>query len=305
MNKRKEYILEDGTKIAFSTKKLQRCFVMYKMNLEKQGIKNSKENIMQEVADNCCVSASAIKHWLQGHNAPADYDKVEDLAKALNVNIEDLLDDGTETEEKVKMENIIVDRKMDYTSVKNTIRSLYVDMMRYIETYRMARDESFNVDSKALKPLFVNIYMSLMQSKLDLPKDIYTKLYFFMVNYLQQMACYQAFEECEYNDEIDYDYENEIVTDYVDGKFVVNEDPSDDELRFAFYFPNSIVDSQWKPWTEYVYIDMIKYEKCYEEFKQASMMDFSCDYDIYVRKPFIIDKAYELLDEILKDYIPE
>lgn len=305
MNRRNEYILEDGTKIAFSTKKLQRCFGMYKMNLEKQGIKNSKENIMQEIAEKCCVSESSIKHWLNGHHAPNDYDKVKDLAKALNAKAEDLLDNGTEMEDKVKMENIIVDRKMDYTSVKNTVRSLYVDMVKYIETYRMANDENFNVDSSALKPLFVNLYISLEQAKLDLPKELYREMYLFTRNYLQQMACYQAFEEYECNGEIDYDYEDETVVNYVEGEFTVNQDPSYDEQRFEFYFPDTIVDSGWKPWTEYVYVDIIKYGEYYEEFKQAAMMDFNCDCDIFVRKPFISDKAYELLEKILKDYIPE
>lgn len=310
MAKRQKYTLDDGTEMIFSTKKFNKCFKMHEIKSKKQGAKISKEIIRQEIADKCCVSESAIKHWMLGHNAPGDYDKVKDLANALGVSAENLLETENESsEEKINMENIIIERKIDYSTTKSVVRDLYTEMVGYIEMYRTVRDCTYKMESNVLKPMFRNLYISFAKAKLDLPRALYAELHDFIVNYLQQMGCYQMFEECEENGEMDWDWVEECAYDYmieyVDGSFVVNEKLDDDQKRFAYYLPNSTWFNDNRPWIDFIYVDTYMNGKCFNIFKETVMEDYNDDKEFCISETIIIKTAYMILNEILKDYIPD
>lgn len=309
MAKKQKYTLDEGREMIFSTEKFREALYKYQLRMRKDGMKLSRENLIEKLAEECHTSSGAMVHWVKGHNGPSDLEKVENLANALGISTEDLLETENESsEEKIDMSNIITENKIDYSTTKSVVRDLYTEMVGYIEMYRTVKDCTYKTESNVLKPMFRNLYISFTKAKLDLPRALYVELHDFIVNYLQQMGCYQMFEECEENGEIDWDwveeYDSHYMLEYVDGSFTVNEELDDDKKRFAYYLP----ESTWvnnKPWVDFIYVDTYMNGKCFNIFKETVMEDYNDDKEFCISETIIIKTAYMLLNEILKDYIPD
>ena len=74
------YSLPSGETAYFNTSKLKSILLRKSLESEKEGKKRSQQALMMDIADKIGVSSSAIKHWMLGHNAPSDLEKVTDLA---------------------------------------------------------------------------------------------------------------------------------------------------------------------------------------------------------------------------------
>ncbi|MBR5507980.1 MAG: hypothetical protein IKV88_08045 [Clostridia bacterium] len=309
MAKRQKYILNDGREMIFSTEKFRDALYKYQLRMRKDGVKLSREKLIEKLSEDCNASSASMFHWVKGHNGPSDLEKVENLANALGIATENLLETENESsEEKIDMNNIITENKIDYSTTKSVVRDLYTEIVGYIEMYRTARDCTYKTESSVLKTMFRNLYISLTKAKLDLPRALYAELHDFIVNYLQQMGCYQLFEECDENEGIDWDWVEEYASHYmlecVDGSFVVNEELDDNKKRFAYYLPESTWVSN-KPWVDFIYVDIYMHGKCFNIFKETVMEDYNDDKEFCISETIIIRTAYMILDEILKDYIPD
>lgn len=187
------YTLPDGTTAVFSPTKMQ-------LALLRGSRKQSQTRQLQDAAEAIGVSFSAMKHWLMGHNAPSDLDKVRDLARALHVEMNDLLD--TDMEEKTMHTNMNMNTntmqiptEMDNSSVKNTVRSLYRSTASYLELVRMAsKTEEDEAQTARFTALYAALYRELMLARLDLPEPVFAALRAFFENYLQPLMSFRMFE---------------------------------------------------------------------------------------------------------------
>jgi len=186
-------------------------------------------------------------------------------------------------------ESNVSDRKTDYASVKSILSGLYADMVKYIETFRMIYEGSTEDDSKVLMAAFVDLYISLVQKRLDLPDKLFNSLYSFSIYYLQHMFCWLKYIE-------EYPLDENFCLSY----------PTTAEESWDLY--KNGFSENYGTWNcSYVYIDFSgKYSYL---FKDVMMQEFDYIIDsapgIHQNECFISDKAYGLLDEILGDYILE
>ena len=185
------YTLPDGTTAVFSPTKMQ-------LVLLRSGKKRSQTRQLQDAADAIGVSFSAMKHWLMGHNAPSDLDKVRDLAQALHVEMNDLLDTDMEENKmntNMNTNTMQIPTEMDNSSVLSTVRSLYRSMASYLELVRMAsKTEEDEAQTTHFTVLYTTLYRELMLARLDLPEPVFAALRSFLENYLQPLMSFRVFE---------------------------------------------------------------------------------------------------------------
>ena len=160
--------------------------------------------------------------------------------------------------------------------------------------YRTVRDWNYKLDSSILKPMFRNLYVSLMKVKLDLPKKVFEDIKSFETDYLQQMMCYLAYEEfVESKDAWMYD----------------DEDYETLEKRLEMY-ERCFIPDNYIPWMNNRYFDINFKSEDARRFKETIEKEEKYYDDIGWDKNgesefFISQAAYKRLDEILKDYMPD
>lgn len=277
------YTLPDGTTAVFSPTKMQ-------LVLLRGGKKRSQTRQLQDAADAIGVSFSAMKHWLMGHNAPSDLDKVRDLAQALHVEMNDLLD--TDMEENMMNTNMNtntmqIPTEMDNSSVLSTVRSLYRSMASYLELVRMAsKAEEDEAQTARFTVLYTTLYRELMLARLDLPEPVFAALRAFLENYLQPLMSFRVFERMAEEKDM-FAAEN---MDTPDAYYEV----------FAEVF--SLVPCV--PWSAplYTIVDMDSAD--FQAFEADARAQAKYAFDAFCDRwdEILIRGAYTRLEQILKDY---
>lgn len=289
MAKRQKYTLDDGREMIFSTERFREELYKYQLRMRKDGVKLSRENLLEKLAEECHTSSGAMVHWVKGHNGPSDLEKVENLANALGIATEDLLEKENESSEENNMENIITENKIDYSSTKSIVNGIYDGMVEYIEMYRMAREMNFDMKPEAFKLWLCARKMTLMKVKFHLPKKLFEDIYSFEMNYIQQIACYLKYKDVLMND-----------------------------VNFPIMYPDS-AEEWWELYRDgfwdgygnwdYTYADIDFDSEDSKLFKKAIMKEFDSELNVdgyeMNNEFFISQAAYKRLDEILKDYIPD
>lgn len=198
----------------------------FKMHLkawqEKQsnvkGGKIKMEDIVADLAERLHVSESAVEHWKKGHNKPSDYNKMIELAKALEISPEDLEKEKIEKDKVISMtENNVIDNSLveENTTVtetentmkqfklmsssmndmfdmmkkyqeisgtsKNAVLSVYHDISDFLETYRSLE---YGKGIDILSDKFNAMYRNFRKLRLEMPKIVYDTLENFMGEYL-------------------------------------------------------------------------------------------------------------------------
>ena len=278
--KKRVFILDDGTKAYFSRQKLKKIIFAKTMNLGSDKVL-SQQAVLEDIAENIGVSYSSLKHWIAGHNAPSDMDKIKDMAAALEVDVENLFDKEEENEEMVK-ENAVNNNEIyvDYNGMKAAVRNIYKNISCFIEKYRMNRQADLDSD-------FAILYASLMNIRLDIPKAIFDEINDFMINYLQQMVVYESFMNAVNTDQMFY---KELIAN---------------SLAEAY------ADSYGHPqaeWNEAVYVSFNADSENYQAFidaikKEEELMEESFACMMAANSSIVIGKAYNILENIFEDFI--
>lgn len=277
------YTLPDGTTAVFSPTKMQ-------LVLLRSGKKRSQTRQLQDAADAIGVSFSAMKHWLMGHNAPSDLDKVGDLAQALHVEMNDLLDTDMEENKmntNMNTNTMQIPTEMDNSSVKSTVRSLYRSMASYLELVRMAsKTEEDEAQTTRFTVLYTTLYRELMLARLDLPEPVFAALRSFLENYLQPLMSFRVFER---------------LAEKKDMFAAENMDTPD-----AYYevFAEVFSPLSYVPWSTPLYTTV--------DMDSADFRAFETDARVQAKYAFdelgdrwdeiLIRGAYTRLEQILKDY---
>lgn len=274
------YTLPDGTAAVFSPTKMQ-------LVLLRSGKKRSQTRQLQDAADAIGVSFSAMKHWLMGHNAPSDLDKVRDLAQALHVEMNDLLD--TDMEENMMNTNTMqIPTEVDNSSVQSTVRSLYRSTASYLELVRMAsKTEEDEAQTARFTVLYTALYRELMLARLDLPEPVFAALRAFLENYLQPLMSFRVFERLAEEEDM-FAAENMDTPD-------------------AYYDVFAEVFSRLScvPWSAPLYttVDMDSADfQAFEADARAQAEQYAVDELCDHWDEILIRGAYARLDQILKDY---
>ena len=204
-----QYAMSNGKTAVFNYLEL-RSAITHKA--QTQGI--SRQELMENIADEIGISFSSMKHWIQGHNAPSDLDKVQDIANALGLSLEDLLTEKGEEEMTTSnnTSNVApVTAMHTFTSDSEAVRSIYILIVDFIETFRQFASTQFD-KTQALK----NIFVCLMKARLDIPSEVFIQLLSFVVNYLQQMILADKLFTSVYAEEMNDDIApNKLYEDFV------------------------------------------------------------------------------------------
>lgn len=278
---KKSLRLDNGMDARFNSSNLKNAIRNKKIQLERSGEKFSLQSVQEDLAERTGISFSAIKHWCAGHNAPSDLDKVRDLATALDVDVDYLLE--YEEEDSTNMNNNTIS-EIDYSSVKGTVRSIYNNVVDYIEAFRLGTIT--NIDGVNMKMMFVMMFGELMHAQLDIPKAVFDQIKEFSVNYLQQFGCYLKYSELAYEDE------------YVP----LPDNPEDYFRQYKEAFECAPV----APWSEYLVMCVDTNSVEFERFAGAVKDQYLWDQDeanACLANDCIIRAAYERLAEILEDYM--
>lgn len=279
---KKEFIMEDGRVVCYSNlrfmKAINEAYARYKESGQ-QDYGTTKQDYLEYIADETSISASAINHWLLGHNAPSDFDKISCIARAVNIPVEMFFESSEKivehlSEEKKIMEEKVIERVIkvetpqqvakEYADHNICVRNIYYEIVDFIEMF--LETASFRYDEWGMpdeKLLFMGLDMlheirkKIRKSMLDIPYSVYQELLLFENGYLEEMM------------EIDI-----WDSSYFYPCYVSNYESSTNPYRKRF-------------------IDFKAYEK-----ENSKYYDYK---EEYLKE--VAELAYEMMDEILKDYI--
>ena len=277
------YTLPDGTTAVFSPTKMQ-------LVLLRSGKKRSQTRQLQDAADAIGVSFSAMKHWLMGHNAPSDLDKVRDLAQALHVEMNDLLDTDMEENKmntNMNTNTMQIPTEMDNSSVLSTVRSLYRSMASYLELVRMAsKTEEDEAQTTRLTVLYTTLYRELMLARLDLPEPVFAALRSFLENYLQPLMSFRVFERL------------------AEEKDMFAAEDMDTPDAYYEVFAEMFSPLSYVPWSAPLYTTVDMDSADFRAFEMDARAQAKYAFDAFCDRwdEILIRGAYTRLEQILKDY---
>lgn len=277
------YTLPDGTTAVFSPTKMQ-------LVLLRSGKKRSQTRQLQDAADAIGVSFSAMKHWLMGHNAPSDLDKVRDLAQALHVEMNDLLDTDMEENKmntNMNTNTMQIPTEMDNSSVLSTVRSLYRSMASYLELVRMAsKTEEDEAQTTRFTVLYTTLYRELMLARLDLPEPVFAALRSFLENYLQPLMSFRVFERL------------------AEEKDMFAAEGMDTPDAYYEVFAEMFSPLSYVPWSAPLYTTVDMDSADFRAFEMDARAQAKYAFDAFCDRwdEILIRGAYTRLEQILKDY---
>lgn len=277
------YTLPDGTTAVFSPTKMQ-------LVLLRSGKKRSQTRQLQDAADAIGVSFSAMKHWLMGHNAPSDLDKVRDLAQALHVEMNDLLDTDMEENKmntNMNTNTMQIPTEMDNSSALSTVRSLYRSMASYLELVRMAsKTEEDEAQTTRFTVLYTTLYRELMLARLDLPEPVFAALRSFLENYLQPLMSFRVFERL------------------AEEKDMFAAEDMDTPDAYYEVFAEMFSPLSYVPWSAPLYTTVDMDSADFRAFEMDARAQAKYAFDAFCDRwdEILIRGAYTRLEQILKDY---
>lgn len=226
-----KYTMSNGKTAVFNYLELRSAIAR---KAHAQGV--SRQELMENITDAIGISFSSLKHWIQGHNAPSDLEKVQDIANALGLSLEDLLTEKGEEEMTTSnnTSNVApVTAMRTFTSDSEAVRNIYILMVNFIESFRQFASTPSD-KTRDLKNLFV----CLMKARLDIPAEVFIQLRSFVVNYLQQMILVDKLFTSIYAEEMSDDIDpSKLYEDFVEAGSLIT----------AFC---------WEPWLETRSIDL-------------------------------------------------
>lgn len=267
----KEYVLEDQRKCIFSKEKFKNAFYKKMQQNNLKFGKQSQQKMIDDMAEIINTSSNTIKHWLMGHHGPSDLDKVCDVAKYLDVSVEELLKFENEGDNNMYINEYVNTQLKESNTIRfgrESVEDIYSSIVGFIETFRMEL-YSDSYDYKKTMCLFILLYTNLKLSQLFISRKMYKELSSFVENYLQLML---LFPDIPFDD-------NEAIEDLI---FTTAPDID---------FP-------------YVSVDFTSND--YKLFIEELEYTYDYPYDPFDLTPFetfIIDTAYKRLKEIFIDYI--
>ena len=226
----KEYRMEDNSKCYFSTEKFARVLREIRRDSD-EFKKKSKQEFFEDLADKTGISVSSINHWVMGHNAPSDPEKIRSIAEALQIDIFDILEmdksgkgeERTMTYKNEREANLMLNNmKCDYSEPKDVIRKIYFEMVEFIENFRTTlafEYDRFGEPFDIMYPSeqYSKIICMIRKSMLDIPYDTYKQLLQFAEGFLEGMIGdeFDSVDIWDITTQSDYESENPYKGQFV------------------------------------------------------------------------------------------
>ncbi len=147
----------------------------------RRGIKKTKEQIKDEIAEKTSRSVESVRQWSRGFNGPGDIDIIKDIAQYFGIDFKDLLvcagAIGTEQLTEIKASG------NDEKSVVVQIHALLTEFIyNYVgnddgDCYLQRTSESGVVSFDDMNNYIFDVYRILEQAALNLSDDTYKKLH--------------------------------------------------------------------------------------------------------------------------------
>lgn len=203
----------DGCNYYFDTLRFREVVKKRLEKLRDKGNKISRQELFETIAEEKRVSSSSLNHWYNGHNAPNEIEKVQDVADVLEIDWRIILKKEQDSEGEMKMINGEMiqkveakgelpskSRDIDYSVEINVIRDIYHAMIDFIEEFRETTafqyDEETPIDYVQLG-MFEHIdaiyeadkkcnaiSIKIKKAMLDIPYEVYHNLKLFTDGYL-------------------------------------------------------------------------------------------------------------------------
>lgn len=147
----------------------------------RNGIKKTKEQIRDEIAEKTARSVEAVRQWVRGFNGPGDLDIVKDIAAYFGIDFKELLIGASYLESDKLVE--IKTNGSDEKSVVIQIHNLLTEFIyNYIgnddgDCYLQRVSESGVVSFDAMNNYIFDVYRVLELAALRLSNDTYNKLH--------------------------------------------------------------------------------------------------------------------------------
>lgn len=208
-NLTKEFLYE-GNYYYFETTRFRNIINKKLEELRNSGEKKSKQAFLEDIADAIGCSSSSLNHWYMGHNAPNEFEKIQDMATYLQVNLTNVLKKNEEmgdikmmnTENTNRTEaNVTIANYVNYADEKSIVRDIYHDMVAYIEEFR--ETTAFHYADDAMegavrlemgdyidslfeaRQMYTKILTKIKMSMLDVPYTVFNNLKLFASGYLE------------------------------------------------------------------------------------------------------------------------
>ena len=194
-NGTQKYKLPDGKLYTFNHPRFLEAANKKITDLQTEG-NMSTQKARIDFADKLGYSDETFRKWLAGKSAPANLDRVSDLAEYLDLEMNELLLSLEEENMKSTTKNNHAVNINEYTAIRN----LYHEAVSFIESFRAADRGQYSHEK--LPSLFSSFYTSLMKAKIDIPSAVFHELLDFSVNYLQLLGSYLSFEQLITDEEI-------------------------------------------------------------------------------------------------------
>lgn len=153
----------------------------YYAEARRKGIKKTKEQIRDEIAEKTSRSVESVRQWSRGFNGPGDIDIVKDIAAYFGIDFKGLLvrSGAIETEQLTEIKASGSDER----SVVIQIHSLLTEFIyNYVgnddgDCYLQRTSESGVVSFDDMNNYIFDVYRILEQAALNLSDDTYSKLH--------------------------------------------------------------------------------------------------------------------------------
>lgn len=146
----------------------------------------------QFLADELLVSKEAIHNWRNNLNGPSGIDVIQNLATIWKIDFYCLLKEIKE----VEMEGVSMTAKNEITYVRESIKKVYGAVVDFLEFFEKTNGLQDGIDEDARNGLRMTanakkdyVITILRKEMLDIPKDLYGRLYGFIndrLNYILQ-----------------------------------------------------------------------------------------------------------------------
>lgn len=169
----------------------------------------TREKLKENIAENCCVSSSAVNNWLCRKNGPGDIQTISAAAKTLEVSVEALITDIDEKKEGEYIMGGLSERQRD------AVRRIYVGITTFLDEFLLSDG-------------FGNYYcLGVLENRIKSTDEMYE----YIDKKIQNL---QLLLKCEYLDLHGCDIYEELY-DYITGDLI---DLYDCKVAYAYRFEN-------------------------------------------------------------------
>ena len=194
-------IQKNGIDMAFSHQKLNIAMNNYIVQKREEGIRVSKTDLRQNLADHLNLSPEAIKNYVHGYNGPMDVVAVQKMGEFLGVEWIELMKEVSPMTEKkiIDIENSIELEKeakttsssskeyfvgeYDQITARNAVVSVYHAMQNFVSYFGGEFDVPLNMKDEGVNDIIAAYHYCwqvMHHNMLDIPENTYRTLCAFL-----------------------------------------------------------------------------------------------------------------------------